>query len=142
MRDEFQLTQEDIADAVGKDRASVANFLRLLKLPAGSARRRRGAATLSMGHARALLALADEADQRRVARDVIARSLSVRETEALVKKSDRMPPPTSKPAAPQSTCIRARPRIGCSLPLGTRVRIVRQRHSAGAIEIDFGPKTN
>ena len=41
---------------------------------------------LSMGHARALLSLADEADQRRIARDVIARSLSVRETESLVKK--------------------------------------------------------
>ena len=85
LADEFHLTQEDIAAAVGKDRASVANFLRLLKLP-DEVRAEVASGALSMGHARALLSLADEADQRRVARDVIARSLSVRETESLVKK--------------------------------------------------------
>ena len=57
--------------AVGKDRASVANFLRLLKLP-DEVRAEVAAGTLSMGHARALVALPSEADQRRVARDVIA----------------------------------------------------------------------
>src|SRR4029077_15796375 len=82
---EFHLTQEGIADAVGKDRSSVANYLRLLKLP-DDVRADVAAGTLSMGHARALLGLTDEADQRRTARDIIARNLSVRETEALVKK--------------------------------------------------------
>src|SRR5712692_3035496 len=85
LSDEFQLKQEDIATAVGKDRASVANVLRLLKLP-DEVRTEVATGRLSMGHARALLALTDEAQQRGTARDVIARSLSVRETESLVKK--------------------------------------------------------
>src|SRR6266480_1844957 len=81
LADDFQLKQEDIATAVGKDRASVANYLRLLKLP-DEVRNEVGSGRLSMGHARALLALPSEADVLRVARDVIARSLSVRETES------------------------------------------------------------
>src|SRR6266581_3346929 len=85
LTDDFQLKQEEIAAAVGKDRASVANCLRLLKLPE-EVRSEVASGRLSMGHARALLSLADEADQRRTARDVIARSLTVRETESLVRK--------------------------------------------------------
>jgi ParB/RepB/Spo0J family partition protein len=86
LSDEFHLTQEQIADAVGK----IARRSRTTC--ACSAFRRRSATSvasnaLSMGHARALLALADEAAQLRVARDVVSRSLSVRETEALVKKA-------------------------------------------------------
>ena len=76
--------QEDVAAQVGKDRATVANNLRLLKLPE-EVRGDVASGALSMGHARAIVALAGEADQRRMARDVIARGLSVRETEALVK---------------------------------------------------------
>src|SRR3954469_8605932 len=86
LSDEFHLTQEQIAEAVGKDRSSVANFVRLLRLPQ-EVRANVASNTLSMGHARALLSLADESAQLRVARDIVARSLSVRETEALVKKA-------------------------------------------------------
>ena len=71
LADEFHLTQEDIATAVGKDRASVANYLRLLKLP-DEVRAEVASGRLSMGHARALLSLTGEAEQRRIARDVIA----------------------------------------------------------------------
>src|SRR5687768_4904620 len=85
LADEFALTQDQIAAAVGKDRSSVANFLRLLKL-SEEVRAELAAGTLSMGHARALLGLADAASQRHAARDVIARGLSVRDTEALVKR--------------------------------------------------------
>src|SRR5213596_3325661 len=92
LADEFHLKQEDIASAVGKDRASVANFLRLLKLPE-EIRAEVASGRLSMGHARALLSLPEEADQRRIARDVIARTLSVRETESLVKKIVESTPP-------------------------------------------------
>src|SRR3954469_2697886 len=74
LADEFQLKQEDIASAVGKDRATVANFLRLLRLP-DEVRSEVSSDRLSMGHARALLSLPDEADQLRISRDVIARSL-------------------------------------------------------------------
>ncbi|HUQ88410.1 MAG TPA: ParB/RepB/Spo0J family partition protein, partial [Vicinamibacterales bacterium] len=83
--DEFQLKQDDIAVQVGKDRATVANYLRLLKLPE-EVRGNVASGALSMGHARAIVALTTESDQRRLARDVVSRGLSVRETEALVKK--------------------------------------------------------
>ena len=135
LSDEFHLTQEDIATAVGKDRASVANFLRLLKLPA-EIRADVAAGTLSMGHARALLALVDEADQRRLARDVIARHLSVRETESLAKKIAEGAKPAVDPA-PRSVDVHTRAAEDrLRLGLGTRVRIIRQG-TRGTIEIDF-----
>ena len=135
--EEFQLRQEDIASAVGKDRASIANYVRLLKLP-DEVRAEVGSGRLSMGHARALLGLADEADQRRTARDVIARSLSVRETESLVKKivegggSPQPEAPAPKPADVHTRAAEDR----LKLLLGTRVRIIR-RGTRGRIEIDF-----
>ncbi len=137
LTDDFQLKQDQIADAVGKDRASVANMLRLLKLP-DEVRAEVAAGTLSMGHARALLALPTEAEQRRAARDVIARNLSVRETESLVKKiADAAAPPTA-PVAPRPVDVHTRAaEERLRLALGTRVRIVRQG-TRGRIEIDFG----
>jgi ParB family chromosome partitioning protein len=130
--DEYQLTQEQIADAVGKDRSSVANFLRLLKLPQ-EVRANLGSGALTMGHARALLGLPDEAAQLRVARDIVAKNLSVRETEALVKKSTQ--PASAKEPAQKDVHTRAAEEK-LRFVLGTRVRIERQR-KGGTIEIDF-----
>ena len=136
LSDEFRLTQEEIAEAVGKDRASVANFQRLLRLSA-EIQAEVASGTLSMGHARALLSLTDEADQRRVARDVIARGLSVRETEALVRKTSEAAKPAAAPA-PKPVDVHTRAAEDrLRLALGTRVRIVRQG-SHGRIEIEFG----
>ena len=136
LSEEFRLTQEDIAAAIGKDRASVANFQRLLRLPA-EVQGEVAAGTLSMGHARALLALSGEADQRRIARDVIARSLSVRETEALVRKTSDATK-SKEPAAPKPTDVHTRAAEDrLRLALGTRVRIIRHG-TRGRIEIDFG----
>jgi ParB family chromosome partitioning protein len=139
LADDFHMTQEAIATAVGKDRATVANVLRLLKLP-DEVRAEVASGTLSMGHARALLALTSDADQRRTARDVIARSLSVRETESLVKKIAEggagAPPPEAAPPTPTDVHTRAAEER-LRLVLGTRVRIVR-RGVRGRIEIDFG----
>ena len=136
LADEFHLRQEDIATAVGKDRASVANILRLLKLP-DEVRTEVASGRLSMGHARALLSLADEADQRRTARDVIARSLSVRETESLVKKLVEAGKPERGAAEPKPVDVHTRAAEDrLKLLLGTRVRIVRQG-TRGRIEIDF-----
>lgn len=132
LADEFHLTQEQIADAVGKDRSSVANYLRLLRLPQ-EVRANLGSGALSMGHARALLGLADEAAQLRVAREVTARSLSVRETEALVKRSAQPAPPKTEPPVDVHTRA-AEERL--RFALGTRARIVR-KGKGGRIEIDF-----
>jgi ParB family transcriptional regulator, chromosome partitioning protein len=136
LTDEFHLTQEQIAASVGKDRASVANFLRLLKLP-DEVRAEVAAGTLSMGHARALIALPSEGEQRRMAREVIARSLSVRETESMVRKlvEGAKPAPDTRPVTIVDVHTRAA-EDQLRLALGTRVRIV--RHGAkGRIEIDF-----
>ena len=137
LADEFHLKQEEIATAVGKDRASVANFLRLLKLPE-EIRTEVATGRLSMGHARALLALTDERQQRSTARDVIARNLSVRETESLVKKiAETGAPPQERAAAPPVDVHTRAAEDKLRFLLGTRVRIVR-RGPRGRIEIDFG----
>jgi ParB family chromosome partitioning protein len=130
--DEHRLTQDQIAEAVGKDRSSVANFVRLLKLPQ-EVRANVASGALSMGHARALLGLPDEAAQRRLGRDVVAKSLSVRETEALVKRAGE-PPPRREPQQPDVHTRAAEDRL--KFALGTRVRIAR-KGKGGRIEIDF-----
>ncbi|HEY4238683.1 MAG TPA: ParB/RepB/Spo0J family partition protein [Kofleriaceae bacterium] len=107
LADEFGLTQEAIAERIGKDRSTVANSIRLLKLPP-PVRQLVEDDKLSMGHARAILGLDDAPAMERVARQVAEKQLSVRATEALVKKArepeDRRPP---KPAtAGKSASVR------------------------------------
>jgi len=136
LADEFRLRQEDIAAAVGKDRATVANHLRLLKLPA-EVQAEVASGTLSMGHARALLSLPTEAEQRRVGRELIARALSVRETELLVKKIVESTAAPRDPVPPKPVDVHTRAaEERLRLTLGTRVRIVRHG-TRGRIEIDF-----
>jgi ParB family chromosome partitioning protein len=89
--DDHGYAQQELADKVGKDRTSVTNYLRLLKLPA-EIQDRLTEGTISMGHARALLALEEPATQLYACRQVIDRSLSVRNTEALVNRLKRKAP--------------------------------------------------
>jgi ParB family transcriptional regulator, chromosome partitioning protein len=146
LADEFTLTQDQIAAAVGKDRSSIANYVRLLKLPE-EVRADLAAGAISMGHARALLALPDAAGQRHAAREVIARGLSVRDAEALVKRltnQDANGPANGEPAAERgrrnveaakdvhTRAAEDRMRFA----LGTKVRIVR-RGNGGTVEVDF-----
>ena len=84
--DEFGLTQDEVAKRVGRSRSAVANTLRLLQLP-GAVQRLIVLGELSAGHARALLAVADEGTQARLAVRVVAEGLSVREVEELVRRS-------------------------------------------------------
>lgn len=132
LADEFHLTQEAISRAVGKDRATVANYQRLLSLPA-EVQADVASGALSMGHARALLGLPDAGAQRRAAHDVRARGLSVRETELLVRK--RLTPPPRAAAGPDPHTKAAAERL--RVALGTRVEIVRGRRG-GRIQIQFG----
>ncbi|MGH9371053.1 MAG: ParB/RepB/Spo0J family partition protein [Vicinamibacterales bacterium] len=133
LADEFALTQEQIADAVGKDRSSVANYVRLLKLPE-DIRDHVASGALSMGHARALLGLPDAATQLRIGHDVVGKGLSVRETEAVVKRT--MDPAPQKPEVAKDVHTRAAEEK-LRFALGTRVRIAR-KGKGGRIEIDFG----
>jgi ParB family chromosome partitioning protein len=136
LADEFQMTQDAIATAVGKDRATVANVLRLLRLP-DEVRTEVAGGRLSMGHARALLALTEENEQRRLARDVIAKGLSVRDVESLVRRIVESAAPQSEVPAPKPVDVHTRAAEDrLKLMFGTRVRIVR-RGTRGRIEIDF-----
>jgi ParB family chromosome partitioning protein len=131
---EFRLTQEQVAAAVGKDRATVANYLRLLKLPE-DVRRAVAAGELSMGHARALLALEDAASTSRAARDIVRRGLSVRATERLVARVAKGK--TAHRAAARAADVHTRAaEERLSIALGTRTRIVRAR-KGGTIVIAF-----
>jgi ParB family chromosome partitioning protein len=132
LANEFDLTQEEIAAAVGKDRSSVANYMRLLKLP-DEIQKEIADGRLSMGHARALLAVTDQAVLRRLVQDIIARKLSVRDAERLAKRAAE--PPTPRPAPLVDVHTRAA-EDRLRLALGTRVRIVR-RGKGGRLEIDF-----
>ncbi|HEY7059432.1 MAG TPA: ParB/RepB/Spo0J family partition protein [Vicinamibacterales bacterium] len=133
LADEFHLTQEQIAEAVGKDRSSIANYVRLLRLPQ-EVRGNVASGALSMGHARALVAIADEALQLRLSRDIVAGTLSVRETEALIRKAQQ--PTVPKPVPIKDVHTRAA-EDRLRLSLGTRVQIVR-KGKGGRLEIEFG----
>ena len=136
LTNDFQRTQEDVAVAVGKDRASVANYLRLLKLPE-ELRAEIAGGRLSMGHARALLGLTDAAAQRNLSREIISRGLSVRDVEAQVRKlAGENRKPDAQPSKKADVHTRAAEEQ-LRLTLGTGVRIVR-RGKKGRIEIDFG----
>ena len=136
--DDHALTQEEIAAAVGKDRSSVANFMRLLKLDT-DVRTHVASGALSMGHARALLGAKSADDQRRLAAEIMEKGLSVRQAEALVKKGPAAPPREPKPAVENDVHTRAAEER-MRFALGTRVRIVRKAEG-GIIEIDFGSET-
>ncbi len=134
-----KLTQEQLAVRVSKDRSTIANALRLLKLP-DEVRRQVIAGALSMGHARALLALESRENMIKTGREVVKRGLSVREVERLVraertqaknalKGDDYAQLPGGAPAVKQAGDDLMR-------VLGTRVRIV-PKGRRGRIEIDF-----
>jgi ParB family transcriptional regulator, chromosome partitioning protein len=135
LAEEFHLAHDDIATRVGKDRSTVANTIRLLRLPsevrAEVANRR-----LTMGHARAIVALTTEADQRRIARDVIARGLSVRETESLVKRAAEAPVAPAASASPSKDVHTRAAEDAMHRALGSHVEIVR-RGKGGRVVIAF-----
>lgn len=132
--EDFGLTQEEVAGRLGRDRSSVANALRLLRLP----RRLRedlAAGILSEGHARALLGLEKAADQLRARDLVVKRGLTVRATEALVRRLRRgTPGPGGRPRTgdPNLQALEDQLRVA----LGTKVRIVRNG-KRGTLEINF-----
>ena len=133
--DEFHLRQEDIAAQVGKDRATIANYLRLLKLP-DEVRGDLASGSISMGHARAILGLTTAVDQLRLAREVVARGFSVRETEEHVKaETSRTTPAQHKAQQAKDVHTRAAEEQ-LRIALGTPVDITR-RGKGGIVAIRF-----
>jgi ParB family chromosome partitioning protein len=100
LTDEFGLTQQQVADAVGKDRSTIANFLRVLSLPA-PVRQMLSEGLITLGHARALLALVDDRQMLDLANEVVANQLSVREVERRVREANE-PPTVSEAESPRS----------------------------------------
>ena len=124
--EEFELTQDEIAQRVGKDRSTVANTLRLLQLPPEVQQEiERGA--LSAGHARALVGLNSDVARIELAREVLARRLTVRETEKLAKRTARPTVDDDLQTAEQRL----------TEALRTRVRIANRRNGSGRIEIEY-----
>jgi ParB family chromosome partitioning protein len=101
---EFSLTHQEVGEAVGRSRAAVTNLIRLLDLPATIVAMI-DAKAISMGHARALLGLNEDADRERVAQLVAERGLSVRETENLVRKALAGAGAAVSPKPPELTAV-------------------------------------
>jgi len=137
--DEYGLTQEACADRVGKDRSSIANSLRLLKLPE-EIKDALEDGTLNMGHARALLGLGDESQMKRAAGEVVSRRLSVRQTEQLVRKQKDGGKAAKGAAAGKSRRESAEVRSieeRLQRALGTKVRLIDAGKGKGRLEVDF-----
>ena len=132
---EFELTHAQAAEAVGRSRAGVSNLLRLLELPAEVCElieRHQ----IEMGHARALLGLTQRGEQRQAAAEVIAKGLSVRETEALVRRMLR-PPAAPADAAPRSDPNVRQLEQQLSEKLGARVAIRSGAGGKGTLTVNY-----
>ncbi len=128
---EFDMTHQEAADAVGRSRVSVSNLLRLLELMQ-EVKDMVDGRLLEMGHARALLSL-DEDLQLQAAREVVNRKLSVRETEALVRRLKNPPTPKSKRLDPDIQRLQDRMQEA----LGARVRIQHSAAGKGRLTISY-----
>lgn len=134
LKDKFGMTQEEIAERVGKDRTTVANAMRLLKLPA-QIRAQVEDGLLSAGHARTLLALPSAADQELLAREFLRRGLSVRMAEARVQ--ELLSGVAKKPAtAPENDPDTRDAEQRLQRALGTKVEI-RRRKKGGEVRLSF-----
>lgn len=129
-----EYTQEQLAQRIGKSRPHVANMLRLLQLPE-SIRKLVAATELTMGHARALLSVADENMQMQLAKDVVGKGLNVRQLEELVKQLNvSRETKKKKPAKNEPILIEMEERLRSRF--GTAVKI-KKGAKRGKIEIDF-----
>lgn len=131
LMEQFHLTQEEISKKVGKDRSTIANTVRLLRLPP-EIKLSLAEGKITMGHARAFLSLEGVDKQRLLWKKLLSAGLSVRQTESLVKRlRTRSSPPPRRSHPEWSALIEELQRA-----LGTKVRILGNRRR-GKIEIDF-----
>jgi ParB family chromosome partitioning protein len=132
---QFQLTQEEVSNRVGKSRPTIANLLRLLLLP-DEVKTQIMNNSLSMGHARALLGAETPAAQIKAARVVISKKLSVRETESLIKRMKSERRVSGKQRRKEIPAYISDLEESLSRHFGTRVRILK-KGKKGRVEIDF-----
>jgi ParB family chromosome partitioning protein len=127
----YRLTQEELADKLGKNRATVTNILRLLKLPS-EIQRYLVTGEISTGHAKVLLGIEEASKQKAYSEQVVKKSLSVRELENLIKKESRKRPAKIKPVMPEIKTIED----NLKLKFGTKARI-KGSYKKGKIEIEY-----
>ncbi|MBI3393860.1 MAG: ParB/RepB/Spo0J family partition protein [Nitrospirae bacterium] len=137
---EFRLTQEEVSARVGKPRATVANFLRVLSLPP-EIKQEMASGQVSMGHAKAILSLDKKADQLLLLRAIVRRGLSVREAEEMARrmgkeKPSAVRPPVRKAGEVHTSQLEDRLRRA----LGAKVR-VQSRGAGGTIEITYASRS-
>ena len=132
LHEEFGLTQEEISKRVGKERSTVANFLRLLKLP-DNVKKLLASGQLSMGHARALLAVETPKKQEQLADRVVKRNLNVRQTEMMASESS---PKTNDKKEKEKDIFTRDAEEKLQRTLRTKVEIDRRRRG-GVIHIRF-----
>jgi ParB family transcriptional regulator, chromosome partitioning protein len=138
LMDDFHLTQEQVAERVGKSRVAVANAVRLLKLP-DEIRMALSEGRISEGHARALLRIENVGEQRRLLKKIIDEGLSVRQVEAYGEAESRAPrqrgeaPARTAPRDPQARHLEEEFRRA----LGTKVTLQRHRSGGGRLIIEF-----
>ncbi len=134
---EFDLTQQQVAEVVGKDRSTVANMLRLLSLPA-SVRRLVQDSKITLGHARALLALGDERAMIDMARRIVADGLTVRDVERSARQATTAKRPgRERSGKPEGTPVTRRIEDDLRRHLQTDVRVVAGEGERGSITISF-----
>jgi ParB family chromosome partitioning protein len=133
LHDDFQLTQEEISRRVGKERSTVANFLRLLKLP-DPVKKLLASGQLSMGHARALLAIESPKKQEQLADRVVRKNLNVRQTEMLASESS---PKTAEKKEKEKDVFTRDAEDKLQRTLRTKVEVDRRRRG-GVIHIRYG----
>ena len=134
LKEEFELTQQQVADAVGKSRVTVTNLLRLLNL-APQVRDMLLAGSIEMGHARAVLSL-DVIEQERIAHVVATRQLSVRQTEALVRQIQQGKPAANRTVAKDADTQRLEQDI--TDKIGAPVTITFNAKGRGQLVIRYG----
>ncbi len=135
LMEEFGLTQEAVAERVGKSRTAVANTLRLLNLP-DELKTALAAGKISEGHARALLSLKKERDQLTLLETVVSKGLNVRQTETLVRQL-LTGEPKAKPKRPPLTTHDKSMLSRFESQLGTRVELNRSEDETGKLTIHF-----
>jgi len=131
---DFSLTHDDLSRKVGKDRATVTNYIRILKLPA-NIRKWIAEGSLSIGHAKALLQVDNQRLQIEIATKIISKGLSVRETEALCKKGSSGTSRSKSKTAKDPQIASLEEKMMHSL--GTKVRLTHKSNKKGKIEIEY-----
>jgi len=132
--DECNLTQDDVAQKIGKDRSTITNIIRLLKLPPKIQDSVRNG-EISMGHARTLLGVAQPKVQMSIWQKILKENLSVRKVEQLIKEAQNKPA-TRKKSAPRRSVFLQKAEDNLRDTLGTKVTI-RPKKEGGNIEIEF-----